>query len=89
MVSWTQPTNITDVTGYRIFYVNDTMEDFMDITGSDMTTATISSLTTGNTYSITIVATSDGFPSEVVGPMIVELGMKYLSTGSFQPFHAQ
>ena len=76
MVSWTPPTDTTDVTGYRIFYDDGKMEEFKDITGSGMTTATILGLATGSTYSITIVATSDGLPSDVVGPVIFELGMR-------------
>ena len=76
MVSWTPPTDTTDVTGYRIFYDNGTGEQFMDIIGSGMTTAKIPSLITGSTYSITVVATTDGLPSEVVGLVIVILGMR-------------
>ena len=90
MVSWTPPTDTTDidVTGYRIFYDDGTGEQFMDITGSGMTTATISGLTTGSTYSITIVATSDGLPSEVVGLMMVGLGMRCVFiTGNFCLFY--
>ena len=78
MTSWTPPANITDVTGYQIFYVDGTGEEFVDVTGSGMSMATISNLATGSTYSITIVATSDGIPSEVVGPEMVVLGMRCL-----------
>ena len=79
MVSWTPgpPTNTTGVTGYQIFYDDGTLEQSMVVTGSGMTTATIFGLTTGSTYSITVVAISDGLPSEVVGPVTVELGMRY------------
>ena len=73
-VSWTPPADTTGVTGYRISYDDGTGEQFMDITGSEMTTATIPNLTTGSRYNITIVATSDGPPSEEVGPEMVELG---------------
>ena len=76
MISWTPPTDTTDVIGYRVFYDDGTREQFMDITGSGMSTATVSGLTTGSTYTITIVATSDSLPSEVVGPEMVKLGMK-------------
>ena len=79
IVSWTPPADTTNVTGYRIFYGDGTEEGSMDVTGSNMTTATISGLTTGSTYSITIVATSDGIPSEVVGPEIIELGIRFIT----------
>ena len=75
MVSWTPPTDITGVTGYRIFYNDGTVEQSRDVSGASTDMDTISSLTTGSTYSITIVATSDGLPSEVVGPEMIELGM--------------
>ena len=91
LVSWTPPTDTTGVTGYKIFYDDGTGEEFMDVTGSVMTTATIPNLTTGSRYNITIVATSDGPPSEEVGPVMVDLGMKYsFNTGRYlQPIHAQ
>ena len=73
IVSWTPPTDTTGVTGYQIFYDDGTGEQFEDVTGSGMTTAKISGLTTGSTYYITIVATSNGLPSKVVGP---EMGMR-------------
>ena len=76
LVSWTQPTDTTNVIGYRIFYTeNGGSEQFKDVSGASTNMDTISGLTTGSTYSITIVATSDGLPSEVVGPEMVELGM--------------
>ena len=76
LVSWTQPTDSTGVTGYRIYYTeNGGSVQFKDVSGASTNMDTISGLTTGSTYSITIVATSDGLPSEVVGPEMVELGM--------------
>ena len=78
IVSWTPPTDTTDVSGYRIFYDDGTREEFVDVFGSEASTVTINGLTTGSTYSITIVSTSEGLPSEVVGPVVIELlGMKY------------
>ena len=74
MVSWTPPTDTTGVTGYRIFYDDGAGEQSMNVTGSGTSTATISGLTTGSTYSITIVATSADVLSVVVGPVVVELG---------------
>ena len=80
LVFWTPPTDTTGVTGYRIFYSeNGGSEQFKDVSGASTNMDTISGLTTGSTYSITIVATSDGLPSEVVGPQLVELGMNVYS----------
>ena len=80
MVSWIQPTDSSGVTGYRIYYTeNGGSMQFKDVSGASTNMDTISSLTTGSTYSITIVATSDGLPSEVVGPEMVELGMSALT----------
>ena len=77
-VSWTPPTDITGVTGYQIFYTeNSENEQSRNVSGASTDMASISDLITGSTYSITIVATSDGLPSEVVGPVTVELGMRY------------
>ena len=77
MVSWTPPAVVTDVIGYQIFYTeNGGSEQFKDVSGANTNMDTLSSLTTGRTYSITIVATSDGLPSEAVGPVMIELGMR-------------
>ena len=76
MVSWTPPTDTTDVTGYQIFYTeNGGGQLSRGVSGASTNMDTIPSLTTGSTYSITIVSTSHGLPSEVVGPEMVELGM--------------
>ena len=77
MVSWTPPADTTGVTGYRIFYTeNGGSEQFRDVSGASTDMDTIPDLTTGSTYSITIVATSNVFLSEVVGPVMVELGTR-------------
>ena len=74
-VSWTPPTDGTGVTGYRIFYTEDGgSKQSRGVSGASTSMDTISSLRTGSTYSITIVATSGGLPSEVVGPETIELG---------------
>ena len=77
MVSWTPPTDATNVIGYRIFYDGGRGEESIGITGSGMRTVTLSKLTTGRTYSVTVVATTDDLPSEVIGPEMVELGMSH------------
>ena len=77
LVSWTPPTNATGVTGYQIFYTGSgESEQSREVIGANIDMETLPGLTTGNTYSITIVATSDGLPSEVVGPVVFELGMR-------------
>ena len=79
-VSWTPPTDTTGVTGYQITYTDKGgSEESRDVSNAS-TKDTIPNLTTGSTYSITIVAICDGLPSEVVGPVMVELGMRYGTT---------
>ena len=76
------------MTGYRIYYTeNGGNLQFKDVSGASTNMDTISGLTTSSTYSITIVATSDGLPSEVVGPEMVELGMSTLIKVPFQPVY--
>ena len=78
-VSWTPPTDSTGVTGYQIFYnENGGSEQSKDVSGASTNMDTITGLTTGSTYSITILATSDDLPSELVGPEIIELGTTVL-----------
>ena len=86
IVSWTPPTDTTGVTGYRIFYTEDGgSEQSRDVSGGTTNMDMIPDLITGKTYTITVVATSDGLPSEVVGPVMVELiGMRCaFITGNF------
>ena len=67
-VSWTPPTPLGDTTGYIIYYTNDDNTDNVTINGGSITEQhTLMNLQNGNTYTISIVATSSlGLPSESV-----------------------
>ena len=66
-VSWTPPTPLGDITGYIIYYTNDDNTDSVDIDGSSTDEYTLSDLQNGDTYTISIIATSSSdLPSESV-----------------------
>ena len=68
-VSWTPPTPLGDTTGYIIYYTNDdnTDSDSVDIDDGSTEQHTLMNLQNGDTYTISIVATSSsGLPSESV-----------------------
>ena len=66
-MSWTPPTPLGDITGYIIYYTNDDNTDSVDIDGGSTDEYTLSDLQNGDTYTISIVATSSSdLPSESV-----------------------
>ena len=65
-MSWTPPTPLGDITGYIIYYTNDDNTDSVDIDGGSTDEYTLSDLQNGDTYTISIVATSSDLPSESV-----------------------
>ena len=64
------------MTGYQISYTDNRGNELSRDVSDTSTKDTIPNLKTGYTYSITVVAISDGLPSEVVGPKTVALGMR-------------
>ena len=63
-VSWTPPATVS---GYKVYWSGDGGGDTGNMSvGADDTAVTISGLTTGLMYDITIVALSDQLPSPVV-----------------------
>ena len=77
MVLWTVPTDLTGVTGYRIFYTeNGGNEQSRSVNDASRDMDIIFGLTTGSTYFITIVTISDGLLSERVEAKTIKLGMK-------------
>ena len=74
LVSWTAPSGGAAVTGYMIYYQEDGGERLSVSAGASATTASITGLTVGATYSITMVATSSTLPSTVTGPQTVTIG---------------
>ena len=71
-VSWMPPATVT---GYQVYWsgVGGSGSGNMSAGAGD-TAVTITGLTPGLTYDVTIVALSDHLPSPVVGPVMVTLG---------------
>ena len=66
-MSWSPPSPLGDTTGYRIDYTSsDGSSDSETVSGGSTDNYLLTGLTNGDTYTITIVATSDLFPSESV-----------------------
>ena len=68
-VTWTPPSPLGDTTGYRISY---TTGSDVDIDGGSTNSYTLTGLTNGQTYTISIVATSSGLPS---APLVVTVSL--------------
>ena len=74
-VSWSPPTPLGDTTGYRIYYSDSDSSDSMDVSGGSTDNYTLTGLQNGDSYTISIVATSQHLPSESVTlDMDVDLG---------------
>ena len=65
-MSWTPPTPLGDTTGYRISYTGGGSSDSVDIDGGSTDEYTLTDLQNGETYNISIVATSQHLPSDTV-----------------------
>ena len=77
-MSWTPPTPLGDITGYIIYYTNDdnTDSDSVVIDGGSTDEYTLSDLQNGDTYIISIIATSSSdLPSESVLADIMTVGL--------------
>ena len=73
-VSWSPPTPLGDTTGYRIYYSGGSSGS-EDVIGGSTDDYLLTGLRSGQTYSISIVATSQHFHSEsVAADMEVMLG---------------
>ena len=77
-VTWTPLTPLGDTTGYIISYTNDddSHSDSVTVSGGSTDMETLTGLQNGDTYTISIVATSDtGLPSESV-PADMSVGLR-------------
>ena len=74
LVSWTPPSGGPDVTGYIIYYQRDGGQRLSENAAATATTATITGLIAGATYSITMVATSSTLPSTETAVQTVTIG---------------
>ena len=82
-VSWSPPTPLEDTTGYRIFYsVNnssdsvDNRSDSVDVSGGSTDNYTLTGLQNGESYNISIWATSEHFFSDISQEIPLGLSMK-------------
>ena len=85
-VSWTPPTPLGDTTGYIIYYTNDDSGSVnVTIDNSSTVAHTLTDLQNGETYTISIIATSQHLPSETVDGNSVMLypGIEYMNIFSF------
>ena len=79
-VTWTPPIPLDGITGYIIYYTNedDSDSDSVTVSGGSTALETLTGLQNGDTYTISIVATSDtGLPSESV-PADMSVGLREL-----------
>ena len=65
-VSWSPPTPLGDTTGYRIYYSDSDSSDSVDVSGGSTNEYLLTGLQNGDSYTISIVATSQHLPSENV-----------------------
>ena len=79
LVSWSPPDPLGDTTGYRIDYARTGGSSVsVNVTGGDTREQELTGLQNGAIYTISIVAISQGFPSESVVAMdAVHLGMSH------------
>ena len=84
-VSWTPPTPLGDTTGYIIYYTNDDNTDSVVIDGGSIDEYTLSDLQNGDTYTISIIATSQHLPSDTVdgNSVILYPGIEYINISPY------
>ena len=87
-VTWTPPDPLGDTTGYIIDYTNEDDSDSGSVTVSDGSTdmETLTGLQNGDTYTISIVATSDANFSSVSVAIVVGLGKSLILIAFLQYF---
>ena len=73
-MTWTPPSPLGDTTGYRISFTGGGRSYSETVGGGDTNSYTLTSLTNGETYIISIVATSTGL-SSAPAQANVSLGM--------------
>ena len=66
IVSWTPPSSLGDTTGYRIHYTSVSDSGNETVSDGSTETHTLTGLMNGETYTISVVATSGNLPSESV-----------------------
>ena len=77
ILSWTPPSPLGDTTGYRISFTGGGNSDSVDVSGGDTNSYTLTGLTSGETYEISIVGMSEHFFSESVEWNTITAGHKW------------
>ena len=73
-LTWTPPSPLGDTTGYRISYTTGgSVSDNVDVSGGSTDSYTLTGLSSGEVYNISIVGTSEHFFSESVALDTVNL----------------
>ena len=65
-VTWTPPTPLGDTTGYIISYTSEDSDNSTIVPGGNTMEQPLTGLTMGASYDISVVATSQHFPSDPV-----------------------
>ena len=65
-VTWTPPTPLDGITGYIIYYTSGSDSGSVDVSGGSTDMKTLTGLQNGDTYNISILATSEHFNSDAV-----------------------
>ena len=69
-VSWTPPTPLGDTTGYRIYYSGGSSGSD-DVSDGSTENYLLTGLQNGQSYTISIVATSQHLPNEIAAEMVM------------------
>ena len=75
-LTWTPPSPLEDTTGYRISFTGGN-SDSVDVSGGDTNSHTLTGLTSGETYEISIVGTSEHFFSDSMKWDTIEVVCKW------------
>ena len=66
LLSWSPPSPLGDTSGYRISFTGGSISDSVEVSGGDTNSHTLTGLTSGETYEISILGTSEHFFSDSV-----------------------
>ena len=77
-VTWTPPSPLGDTTGYTISYTNGGGSSDVDIDGGSTSTHTLTDLTNGGTYTISIVTIAPNRPPSTPVTVRVTLGQNHI-----------
>ena len=70
IVIWTPPNTLDDITGYRISFTGGASSGSVNVSGGNSMSRTLTDLTNGETYAISVVATSTSLPSAPIHAVV-------------------